>query len=128
MPLNDLQTSVQPVSKRPLGKHCLIVPETHTPAHIHDVVLLRKKIDHRMCGIAKLRTACILKAEHIPCKLDYCKLHAEAESEKRHIVFPGVFDRPDLPIDPALAKSARNKDSVKSSERLPNLCCVMEAL
>ncbi len=81
-----------------------------------------------MRGIAKLRTVRILKTEHIPCKLDYRKLHTEAESEKRHIVPSGVFDRPDLPIDPALAKSARNKDSVEPSESCPNRYGVMEAL
>ena len=47
-------------------------------------------------------------------------MHAETESEKRYIIFSGVFDCPDLPFNSSLSKSTWNKDAIESLKRFPN--------
>src|SRR5690349_7742972 len=44
------------------------------------------------------------------------ELHAETDTEIRHLVFPCIANRPNLSFDPALSESAGNEDRIHRGE------------
>src|SRR5579884_964706 len=55
---------------------------------------------------------------HIARKLNACGLHAQADSEIRHLVFARIADGVQHTFDPAFAKSSGNENAVKAFELL----------
>ena len=63
----------------------------------------------------------LLEAEYVAGELDYHALHAEADSERRHVMLASPFDGVELAFDAALAESGSNHHSVEVFEVFPGV-------
>ena len=61
----------------------------------------------------ELRGVGVLPAKDVAGVFDNGALHPETDAKERHLVFAGVFDGRDLPLDATRAKTAGNEKAVE---------------
>src|SRR5437879_5294669 len=118
MPLEHDRLSVRASGDRPGLEHAGIASETHRPALVADIALLRQEVDHRVrCECIEFRRVRVVRAEGRARELDDHALHPHAETERWHTALATKPCRLDLALDAAVAKAARDDDPVESDER-----------
>ncbi len=54
----------------------------------------------------------ILKADDVPCELNHCALHSQADAEEGNALLASVTNRLQLAINASFAKATGNKNSI----------------
>ena len=86
--------------------------EAHARAFLFHIALFVEQADHRLGGIFfELGAVRALDAADVARELDRRHLHAEAETEERHLVLARELRRLDFSFHAALAEAARNQDA-----------------
>src|SRR5687767_4276284 len=90
-----------------------ISAQTHGPAQFVDAFQLAQLVNHAMLWIGiEFGGVRAREPAHVAGKLDYQRLHAEADPEIRHLIFARVADGVQHAFDAALAKPARNQNGI----------------
>ena len=107
--LEHVRLIVDVLGKRAVGDFCRPCAEPHARAFgAHTTLFLQKRDHWRHSVFVDLGADCIFDSTDISREFNRGHLHAEAETEIRHIVFASELRRPDFSLDAALAKTAGN--------------------
>src|SRR5207245_11744914 len=88
---------------------CRPCAKPHARAFIADTTLLLEQRDDRLRNVpVEFSAVRVFDSADVSRELNCCHLHAEAETEVRHLVFASEPRRLDFSLDAALAESARN--------------------
>ena len=91
--------------------------QPHRAALVNNIGLLRHQVDNRIgCQRGKLTAMGISNLADVTGIFDHSALHAEAQAEKRHLVFPRILDRPDFTFDTAVAKTTGHQNAIDVSQ------------
>ena len=94
-----------------------INPQAHRAALVNDIGLLWHQVDDRVgCQRGKFTAVGIGDLADVAGIFDHSALHAEAQTEERHLVFPGILNCLDFSFDSAVAKPARHQNPVDITE------------
>ena len=87
--------------------------QAHGAAHVGDVLLFVEQGDDEVgCLRIKLRRMRACQLQCVPGKFNTGDLHAEAQSEVRHIIFACVLGGQHLAFHAAFTKASRHEDAV----------------
>src|SRR3972149_1526685 len=114
--LND-PLPVGPGSGAPLGEQDRVEPQPHGAALGPHGALLGEQVDDLVARAGvELRRVGVGQPADGPGELDDRALHPEADAEEGHSALAGVADGADLPLDAAVAETARDQDAVDPLE------------
>jgi len=83
--------------------------KSHARAFIADTTLLLEQRDDRLRNVpVEFSAVRVFDSADVSCEFNCCHLHAEAETEIRHLVFASEPGRFDFSFDAALAESTGN--------------------
>ena len=104
----DLIAVIALLQHRSFFDHAGIGTQTHRSALVDFIILAGHEVDDLVaaCGIEFIGIG-ILPAKDIAGKLNDRDLHAEAQSQIRNVVFPGIAGGNDLAFDAAAAEASR---------------------
>src|SRR6266542_138876 len=115
--LLDDALAIQARGMTALAEHDRVEAEPHRPALGLEIPLLGQEVDDGMPGgRVELRRVGAVEPADVPGELDDRALHAQTDAEVRHPALPGIADRLDLALDPAIAEAAGHENPVHVAE------------
>src|SRR5437868_193840 len=88
MALADLWYAVNGGGLRTRPEATWVSAQTHRPAHVGDVLLVFHERDYRIVALGReLAGVAVGQADHVAGELDDCRLHSQADAEKRQTRF-----------------------------------------
>src|SRR3990172_9470669 len=115
--LLDDPLPVGPGGGAPLGEQDRVEPQPHGAALGPHGALLGEQVDDLVARAGvELRRVGVGQPADGPGELDDRALHPEADAEEGHSALAGVADGADLPLDAAVAETARDQDAVDPLE------------
>ena len=114
----DLEAAVGS-SRATAGREvCRLASQPHGSALLGDTFLFLHQADDRMGRVAEeLSGVGLRQARGMPGEVDDGALHAEADSEKRQLSFPGIANRLHFAFDAAFPEASGNNQGVKACQQ-----------